>query len=493
MEWGDGTNEADTNLYRSAANTLKTDDNFVAGNISAGATVSGSNTGDQDLSGYALLAGANVFTNTNNIKKNSTSAFVVEKEDGTDVFVVDTRNERTGISVTPSTHRSEIGYGHLNFIAVPAPTSTATIASIGSGGSVTDGDHYYVFTYKTSDGETNTSSVTAVATTGGGNNTVNLSNIPTSTNRFVTHVKIYRSKATGDANFHYYVDEVANGVTTYQDTKADASLGDGLYRLTNNNTTSGKIYNDNALSMLIGSSSTSVGRYALNANTSGFANVAVGISALVKNTTGYQSVAIGKQAVSSTTSGYGHVGIGDAALFSMTGNNSVGVGKASLYSATGTGNTSLGANSGRNITSGTYNTILGYGAAWAGSSNVSYSVALGSNAVLTASNSMVVGNLGTSGINSISFCSTANTDISVNFVATTKSGLFKWMEDEDYFDFIDTIKFTGGTKSSDGSDGISGTMTLDDGVNWNVTLTFKNGLLTAQTTGASTGAIASWA
>jgi hypothetical protein len=31
MEWADGTNPADTNLYRSAANTLRTDDDFVVG------------------------------------------------------------------------------------------------------------------------------------------------------------------------------------------------------------------------------------------------------------------------------------------------------------------------------------------------------------------------------------------------------------------------------------------------------------------------------
>jgi len=55
-----------------------------------------------------------------------------------------------------------------------------------------------------------------------------------------------------------------------------------------------------------------------------------------------------------------------------------------------------------------------------------------------------------------------------------------------------TIKGTG-YKSSDGSAGLSGTMTLDDGANWRVTMTFKNGLLTAQTTGASSGAAGSWA
>lgn len=41
--------------------------------------------------------------------------------------------------------------------------------------------------------------------------------------------------------------------------------------------------------------------------------------------------------------------------------------------------------------------------------------------------------------------------------------------------------------------GLSGTMTLDDGANWRATLTFTGGILTGQTTGASEGATASWA
>jgi hypothetical protein len=46
MSWGDGTSVADTTLYRSSADVLKTDDAFVASNIATGASVSGSNTGD---------------------------------------------------------------------------------------------------------------------------------------------------------------------------------------------------------------------------------------------------------------------------------------------------------------------------------------------------------------------------------------------------------------------------------------------------------------
>jgi len=40
--------------------------------------------------------------------------------------------------------------------------------------------------------------------------------------------------------------------------------------------------------------------------------------------------------------------------------------------------------------------------------------------------------------------------------------------------------------------GLSGTLTLDDGANWRITLTFTNGILTGKTTGASTGAAGTW-
>lgn len=40
--------------------------------------------------------------------------------------------------------------------------------------------------------------------------------------------------------------------------------------------------------------------------------------------------------------------------------------------------------------------------------------------------------------------------------------------------------------------GISGTLTLDDGANWRITMTYKLGILTAVTTAASGGATATW-
>jgi hypothetical protein len=40
--------------------------------------------------------------------------------------------------------------------------------------------------------------------------------------------------------------------------------------------------------------------------------------------------------------------------------------------------------------------------------------------------------------------------------------------------------------------GESGTLILDDGANWRVTLVFSGGVLTSVTTAASSGATASW-
>lgn len=51
-EWGDGTNAVDTNLYRSAADFLKTDDSFIIGTVGTAGAPSLSWTNDQDTGLY---------------------------------------------------------------------------------------------------------------------------------------------------------------------------------------------------------------------------------------------------------------------------------------------------------------------------------------------------------------------------------------------------------------------------------------------------------
>jgi len=77
---------------------------------------------------------------------------------------------------------------------------------------------------------------------------------------------------------------------------------------------------------------------------------------------------------------------------------------------------------------------------------------------------------------------TPNTDLPMNFKGTTHSGLITWMEDEDYFDFADTIKLSGGIMSSDGSPGMSDTRVFLDGDGLTInTVIIKNGLITSWT------------
>lgn len=53
----------------------------------------GAGVSSAEKASFVTLSGANTFTNTNTIHKNSTAALTVEKEDGTDVLVVDTTNK----------------------------------------------------------------------------------------------------------------------------------------------------------------------------------------------------------------------------------------------------------------------------------------------------------------------------------------------------------------------------------------------------------------
>ncbi|MFM2048060.1 MAG: hypothetical protein RI955_608 [Bacteroidota bacterium] len=127
-------------------------------------------------------------------------------------------------------------------------------------------------------------------------------------------------------------------------------------------------------------------------NTSGTDNAAFGFNSLFNNTAGNQNTAFGKQSLNGNTSGNLNAADGAFALYSnSTGNNNTANGANALYGNTsGSNNAALGYNAGSSNTSGNNNTFIGSGANASGT--LTNATAIGYNAVVSNSNSIVLGN-----------------------------------------------------------------------------------------------------
>src|ERR1017187_3803472 len=128
-------------------------------------------------------------------------------------------------------------------------------------------------------------------------------------------------------------------------------------------------------------------------NSTGGSNTSDGYQALYSNTTGVQNTAAGANALNANTTGVNNTAVGYGSLsYNTTGINNTSVGYNSLYfNTTANYNTSNGyAGLGHNST-GSYNTTLG---AYADVNADGYtnSTAVGSQATITGSNQVVLGN-----------------------------------------------------------------------------------------------------
>lgn len=171
-----------------------------------------------------------------------------------------------------------------------------------------------------------------------------------------------------------------------------------------------------ALENVTGTENTAVGYHALNAVTGAIHNTAVGNEALLYNTAS-ANTAVGMRALRQNTSGNGLVAVGVSALYlnttgayntsvgqgsmfnSLTGNNNTAIGFGSLgYNTVGSDNTSLGCSSlGTNVT-GSKNLALGTNADVI-SPGLTMASAIGYNAKVATSYSMVLGGTGADAIN----------------------------------------------------------------------------------------------
>jgi hypothetical protein len=149
-----------------------------------------------------------------------------------------------------------------------------------------------------------------------------------------------------------------------------------------------------------GDFNTAIGWRALNVNgpACGFQaifNTAVGAQALTSNTVGLDNTATGYTALYQNITGNYNVAHGDSALYNNTaGNNNTASGHSSLLDTTGSFNTGSGSNALQYNASGSYNTALGaLSGPDSASTALTNSTAIGAYAVVSQSNSLVLGSI----------------------------------------------------------------------------------------------------
>jgi hypothetical protein len=195
---------------------------------------------------------------------------------------------------------------------------------------------------------------------------------------------------------------ILNGTTGITSPGGDTSTADDVI----NGLTVGKgggaiatntVVGSGALATATGTSvlTTAIGVNALNLNTAGTRTVAVGAYSLAANTTGDHNVAVGATSLQSNTTGSYNVAMGrDALNANTTASNNTAVGyQAGYTNVTGEQVTYIGSQAG-NLSTGSYNTAVGYIALGQGSGSGGYNVAVGRSALqinTTGANNVAVG------------------------------------------------------------------------------------------------------
>jgi hypothetical protein len=152
---------------------------------------------------------------------------------------------------------------------------------------------------------------------------------------------------------------------------------------------------DTLVANTTGAYNSAFGRFALYDNSTGWGNSAFGSEALQRNTTGAGNSAFGKSALLANTTGLYNTASGYLALPANTeGSSNTAFGTAALLTNKGgTENTALGGYTLTTSVHGNYNTAIGFGADIAASAgHIENSAALGYQATIHASNSIVLGN-----------------------------------------------------------------------------------------------------
>ena len=146
----------------------------------------------------------------------------------------------------------------------------------------------------------------------------------------------------------------------------------------------------------MGNYNSGFGHQALASNVDGSSNEAFGYQTMVGNTSGNWNAAFGSLALKSNTTGNYNSAFGRRSLTNSTGDDNSALGYASFYYlTTGMRNTAVGDWAGTYVTTGSDNTFLGqYSGTDSTHGAISNSTAVGAYALVTASNSIVLGPVG---------------------------------------------------------------------------------------------------
>ncbi len=308
-----------------------------------------------------------------------------------------------GIGNTTPAERLDIYQGNINF--KQATNAGAPVASLASGGSVDTGTHQYFVRYEFADGSLSSATAVVQIITTAGNNTVNLSSIPVSSDVNCVKRRIYRTKVANPTYYFFLVTTINdNTTTTYTDSASDASLGATIALYTNAttpNTTGGILKVNNAQIAFVNGINTYLGSNAGGTSQSVFSNTAIGTNAL-KSISGLANAntAVGYNAGFASNTTYATM-VGASAGYNA-GAGLVAMGYGAMMNATGAYNTGLGymvgympngvlANASAAVT---YQTLLGYRAGQASATQRNYLTAIGADAVGDQNNLLVLGGTG---------------------------------------------------------------------------------------------------
>ncbi|MEQ9251183.1 MAG: tail fiber domain-containing protein [Cytophagales bacterium] len=144
-----------------------------------------------------------------------------------------------------------------------------------------------------------------------------------------------------------------------------------------------------AMALNTADGNTALGALALENNNTADANTGIGYAAL-RNIIGTQNTALGNAAMENSASGNDNVAIGFTSLLNNNADGNVAVGSRAALNSNGQGNTAIGYQALDANTTGTFNIAIGHDAD-VGSPGLSNAIAIGLNAIVDQSNSMVLG------------------------------------------------------------------------------------------------------